>query len=101
MKVKVAEYLPVTLAKTLQVYVETLDAWLGPLVVVQLVTPVTPVILQTPPVVGAVAPLGPVAVAVKTIVEPREATLEFAETETAGAVFVTLVVEPEEGVVAK
>lgn len=100
-KVKVAEYVPVTAANTLQVYVETFDAWDGPLVVVQLVTPVTPVILQTPPVVGAVAPIGPVAVAVKTIVDPRVADVEFALTATAGAVFVTLVVEPDEGVVAK
>ena len=67
----------------------------------QLVTPVTPVTFQTPLVVGAVAPLGPVAVAVKTIVEPREAVVEFALTATTGAVLVTVVVDPEEGVVAK
>ena len=67
----------------------------------QLDTPVTPVIFQTPPVVGAVAPVGPVAVAVKTIVEPRDAVVEFALTATTGAVFVTVVVEPEDGVVAK
>lgn len=68
---------------------------------VQLVIPVTPVIAQVPPVVGAVAPVGPVAVAVKTIVEPREAVAEFAVTAIAGAVLVTVVVEPEDGVVAK
>jgi hypothetical protein len=42
-----------------------------------------------------------VAVAVKTIVEPREAVVEFAVTAIAGAVLVTVVVEPEDGVVAK
>ena len=100
-KVKVAEYVPVTPASTLQLYVETFDAWVGPLVVVQLVIPVTPIMFQVPPVVGAVAPVGPVAVAVKTIVEPRDAVVEFALTAITGAVSVTVVVEPEDGVVAK
>jgi len=56
---------------------------------------------QIPPLVGAVAPTGPVAVAVKTIVDPKEAVVEFAETAIDGAVLVTVVVEPEDGVVAK
>ena len=60
-----------------------------------------PVILQVPPVIGAAAPTGPVAVAVNERVEPREAVDELATTAITGVVWLTDVVEPDVGDVAK
>jgi hypothetical protein len=77
------------------VYVDVLATELGPAVVVQAVIPVTPVITQVPPPVGAFALLGPVTVAVKVIEEPRIPEVEFAETSTVGVVLATVVVPPE------
>ena len=45
------------------------------MVVAQLVTPVTPVTTQVPMAVGALAPLGPVTVAVNEIVDPSAPVL--------------------------
>ena len=91
----VAEYVPVTAAIKLQVYVETFAFETGPVVEAQLVTPVTPVINQVPAPVGAPAPEGPDAVAVKVIVEPRAAVVVFATTETVGTALFTWVVVPD------
>jgi hypothetical protein len=51
--------------------------------------------------VGAVAPLGPVTVAVKVTVEPKVAVEEFAVTATAGVDLLTVVVPPEVSADAK
>ena len=72
-------------------YVELLlVAWVGPLCEPQLVMPATPLIIQD------AAPLGadpaPVRVAVNAIVEPSAAVVEFATTETVGALVCTNVV---------
>ena len=80
---------------------EIFDAPLGPLVLVQLVTPATPVMPQVPAAVGAAAPDGPVTVAVKEIVDPRDAVAESGVTITVGVAFVTEVELPEVGDVAE
>ena len=67
----------------------------------QVVTPVTPVINHEPAPIGAPAPLGPDAVAVKVIVEPRVAVVELATTETVGTALLTCVVVPEVAGVGK
>jgi len=71
----------------------------GPVVDAQEVTPLTPVIVQTPAPVGATALVGPDTVVVKTIVEPRVAVPAFALTVTVGATELTVVVAPEVGAV--
>ena len=71
---------------------EILLAPTGPVVVVQLVTPLTPVILQLPSAVGAMALAGPVTVAVKVMVEPRPALAAAATTPTVGVALATVVV---------
>ena len=71
---------------------ETFEATLGPEVVEQEVTPVTPVMLHTPVPSGALAPLGPEKVAVNVRVVPRVAVGAFAVTETVGTVLFTVVV---------
>jgi hypothetical protein len=81
--------------------VETLRAALGPVVEVHEVTPETPLIAHVPIALGAVAPVGPVTVAVKVIVEPSCALVDPATTETVGVDFPTVVVAPEVGAVAK
>ena len=68
---------------------ETFAFETGPVVDAHDVTPVTPVISQLPAPVGAPAPLGPDAVAVKVIVEPRVAVVELATTETVGTALLT------------
>jgi hypothetical protein len=69
-------------------------------VVVQLVTPETPIIVQIPAPVGALAPVGPVTVAVKEMFVPRAADVVFAEAASVGVPFATVVVYPEVGAVA-
>ncbi len=49
--------------------------------------PVTPVIAHVPAADGAIAPLGPVTVAVKVIDDPSAAVGAFATTLTVGVVF--------------
>ena len=83
-KMKFAPYVPATEAVAVQVYVETLRAGTGPVVVVQVVTAGTPVIAQLPDGDGASAPTGPVTVAVNVTGDPRETVVEFAVTETVG-----------------
>jgi hypothetical protein len=69
---------------------------------VQLVTPLgTEVINQLPVAVGAVAPVGPVTVAVKETVDPSDAVGASAETATVGVALFTEVVLPEVGAVAE
>jgi hypothetical protein len=79
----------------LQVYVETFEDGIGPIVVAQLVTPVTPVITHVPTAVGAFAPAGPVTVAVNVTVEPRAAVGALAFTATVGVDLPTVVVPPD------
>lgn len=67
----------------------------GPEVLAQDVTPVTPVITHEPVPVGADAPVGPEAVAVKVMVDPRAAVVAFAATKTVGTALLTWVVVPE------
>ena len=67
------------------------------MVVVQEVTPETPAIAQVPIPLGAIAPTGPVTVAVKRNVEPSAALLSRATTVTPGVVFPTVVVAPDVG----
>ena len=67
----------------------------------QFVTPVTPEILHVPIALGAMAPTGPVTVAVNVRVEPRRAVGAPAATATEGEDLPTDVVEPEVGAVAK
>lgn len=76
-------------------------AAIGPVVVVQLVSPVTPVIAQMPVALGATALTGPVTVAVKVMVEPRDADAAPAATLTVGVALATVVVYPEVGAVAE
>ena len=77
---------------------ETFDAADGPVALVQLVTPIgTEVIDQLPEAVGAVAPDGPLTVAVKEIVDPREAVGASANTMTVGVALLTVVTLPEIG----
>ena len=64
----------------------------GPVVVVQLVTPLTPVTAQVPIAVGVIALAGPVTVAVKVKVPPSAALADPSVTETVGVVFATVVV---------
>ena len=73
----------------------------GPVVVEQLVTPITPVIAQTPVADGVTAFAGPVTVAVNVIVLPRLALAAPAVTPTAGVALATVVVKPEVGAVAE
>ena len=84
--------MPVTGTSKLQVYVDTFDTELGPVVDAQAVTPVTPVIDQVPVPVGALTPEGPATVAVKVIVDPSTAVLALALTVIVGEVVVTDVV---------
>ena len=63
---------------------EILLAATGPVVVVQLVRPATPVIAQIPVAVGVTALPGPVTVAVKVRVMPSAADAAPAVTPTAG-----------------
>ena len=86
---------------TLHVYVEMFEAGVGPVVVVQVVTPVTPVIAHVPNPLGAIAPPGPVTVAVNVIVVPSGALPEPATTSTVGVDLPTVVVAPDVGEVAK
>ena len=72
----------------------------GPVEVAQLVTPLTPVILQVPRAVGALADTGPVTVAVKIMLEPSEELEVPATTLTVGVALATEVVYPEVGAVA-
>ena len=51
--------------------------------------PVTPVITQEPEPVGAPAPEGPEAVAVKVMVDPRAAVVALAITATVGTALFT------------
>ena len=76
-------------------------AAVGPVVEVQLVSPATPVIAQTPLAVGATALAGPVTVAVKVIVDPKLALEAPAATVTVGVALATVVVYPEVGAVAE
>lgn len=62
------------------------------MVVVQVLTPMTPVIAHEPTPVGAAAPVGPVTVAVKVTLAPRAAVEELARTETVGVTLLTNVV---------
>ena len=61
----------------------------------QLVTAPTPVIAQEPAEVGAIAPEGPVTVAVNMIAEPSAAVAELAVTLTVGDTEPTVVEVPE------
>ena len=56
----------------------------GPDVVVHVVIPETPEIVQVPSPVGAIAPTGPVTVAVKVSVEPSAAGVALLTTATNG-----------------
>ena len=67
----------------------------------QLVTPVTPVMVQVPVPVGATAVAGPVTVALNEIVEPSAPVDALATTETVGVTAVTVVVLPEVGATPK
>ena len=68
----------------------------------QLVIPAgTDVIDQLPVAVGAVAPVGPVTVAVKEIVDPSDAAGASAKTMTVGVALLTVVTLPEIGEVAE
>ena len=76
-------------------------AGIGPVVDVQLVMPPTPVIAQVPAAEGAIAPVGPVTVAVKVIVAPKAAVEDVATTATVGATGFTVVEAPEVGGLAR
>ena len=77
-------------------------AGVGPVVLVQLVRPATPVMAQLPTALGATALAGPVTVAVKVRVLPSGA-VETPEvlTATVGFALATVVVYPEVGAVAE
>ena len=64
----------------------------GPVVEVQLVTPVTPVIDQLPIALGVMALAGPLTVAVKVMESPRLAFAAPATTATVGVALATVVV---------
>jgi hypothetical protein len=84
---------PAIVAKTLQVYVDTFDAPIGPVTLVQLVMPLgLVVIVQVPDEVGAAALLGPVTLAVNTTVLANVAVDAFAVTEIVGVTWLTEVV---------
>jgi hypothetical protein len=70
-------------------------------VLAQVEIPVTPVTDHVPIPIGAVAPDGPVTVAVKVIVAPSNPVAAFATTETVGVVLLTVVVYPEVSADAK
>jgi len=61
----------------------------------------TDVIDQLPVAVGAEAPVGPLTVAVKEIVDPREAVGASAKTMRVGVALLTVVTLPEIGEVAE
>ena len=73
----------------------------GPVVVEQLVTPITPVIAQIPVGVGVTALAGPVTVAVKVRVLPSAADAGGVAINTDGVALLTVVVKPEVGAVAE
>ena len=73
----------------------------GPVVAGQLVELAPSVTVHVPRPVGRLAVNGPVAVAVKVIVEPRAAVDALAATAMVGETVVTVVVSPEVGGVAK
>ena len=69
---------------------------------VQVVTPETPVIAQVPTPLGAIALVGPLTTAVKEMVLPRAALAPvLSVTATDGLALATVVVEPEVGVTAE
>ena len=76
-------------------------AAVGPEVLVQLVMPVTPVIVHEPVPDGATAETGPVTVAVNVSVSPKLAVAAPAATVTLGVTAVTVVVVPEVGATPK
>ena len=82
-------------------YLDTFKTGVGPVVDVHDATPGTFEIDQVPSPLGAIAPTGPVTVAVKVTVEPRAADGASALTATAGADLPTEVVAPDVGEVAK
>ena len=59
---------------------------------VQLVTPLTPVIAQIPVALGAIALSGPETVAVKEIISPSTAVAVLSATRTVGFALATVVV---------
>ena len=93
--------MPALVATTEQVYVDTFVAETGPVVEVQVVTPLTPVIAQVGIPVGAIAPTGPETVAVKDMVEPRVPVPELALTKIVGVAVDTVVILPDVGDVAE
>jgi hypothetical protein len=100
----VAPYVPATEATTLQEYVEMSPVWLGPVVIEQLVMPLTPVMFHDPAGDGATATAGeagPATVAIKVMVEPSGALDALATTVTVGVAVLTEVEEPDAGDVAK
>jgi hypothetical protein len=64
----------------------------GPAVLAQTPTPETPVILQVPVAVGAIAKAGPETLALKVMVEPRVLVAALALTATVGVALATVVV---------
>jgi hypothetical protein len=93
--VNVAPYVPPTEAVTVQVYVTKEEA-MGPVVDVQAVTPLTPVIKQVPLPVGNAAFVGGATVAVNTKVEPSVAVVAFGISVSVGLPWLTVVVATEE-----
>jgi len=92
-KLKVALYVPAIVAKTLHVYVERFETWVGPVTLVQVVIPEGTVArVQVPAEVGALAFVGPVTVAVNTIVLASVAVELPAVTEIVGSTLLTCVV---------
>jgi len=79
------------LAVTAHEYVPTLIAPSGPLVISQ-ATPVTPAICQLAVPAGVTPAIGPVTVAVKVKVEPKDAFGELVVTDIAGLNFDTTMV---------
>jgi len=78
--------------------VEILNDGDGPLVLVQLVTPLTPVIAKKLPTAeGAVAPVGPDTVAVNLRRSPSAPAELFALTRTVGGALFTVVGVPDVG----
>jgi len=93
----VAPYVPAREATTWQLYVEILLALVGPVAVVHVEIPLTPVIAQIPVATGAIDPIGPETVAVNEIVVPSVAVGESATTDTVGTTPVTRVDAPDVG----